>query len=304
MSFVKLIFVGSTHPITIYDMKDFNKDIQKIAEIYNQPPVYDGLINQQAYAAAPVKIIWVLNDLASLNQKQSFKLPDKITKIATDISNPQVFRRAFCKMSEVSAALLNEVDKEIKTPIPCTFNFKALQHIGVISIKKFSDGRKASHEELLSYYRAAKEVLLNQLHAFNPDVVVFVDSYSYFKNDLQLNELNTFGSCMATAKFNTIYLNVGKPHLNMYRHTYTDDCLKAYQAFKKQITKIKEKTYTKEAFTRDVKLLKTHFEQVQQQSKHIEAEVLKVNNYDVFPKMRSLNKDLQNIAEKLKQLNT
>lgn len=280
-------------------MPNFKKDIRKLAKAKDELPVFDGSINPDLYAVAPIKILWVLKDLPSLDKKQRFELKDKIATISTDLNIRQGFKNTFSKIAEVSAAIINRLDKHVVNHNPDTNKLKALDHIAVISIKKFSDGKKASHTELLAYYQEAKKLLHHQIETLNPDVILFINSYSYFQNDLNLNLLNSFGTCQATAKTNKIYINLNNPANNIHNEAYVNDVLQAYQAFKRQLDRIEEKTYSEQSYQSDVKELKQQLESTLNKTKHIEAELLKVNNYERLAELKSFKKGLCKVIKEL-----
>ncbi|WP_027075706.1 hypothetical protein [Maribacter antarcticus] len=215
-------------------MKNFDKEIERIGEHFGKPPIFDGIVSEKDYEKAEPKILWILKDANSTGEEESYDLRDAINNLKTEYGIRKGWEKTFSNIIYVTNGILNQTEWEnMPYPKDEPSIINVLKQIAYINIKKVGGGSKSVESELNEHFLKSKELLINQIVEFNPDVVIFGNTYRFFKNDLGLNQMNIFGTCHAIAKADRIYIDAYHPNARIAGKEYFEDILKAYDALKK-----------------------------------------------------------------------
>ena len=102
-----------------------------------------------------------------------------------------------------------------------------LKKIAYINVKKTGGGAVANDSELYEYYNTSKDLLFEQINEYSPDIIIFGGTYKFFKDDLNLGDLKSYGSCDAISKDGRLYIDAYHPMYTIEEETYFNDILKA-----------------------------------------------------------------------------
>ncbi len=214
-------------------MYNFNHEIENIAKSFDKPPIFDGIINEIDYKNANVKLLWVLKDANSNGEDESYDLRLAINDLKTESGIRKGWANTFANIVYVTNGILNNNTWE---EVPYYYDdpsfVDALKKIAYINVKKTGGGSQSIKNELQDYYNFSKDLLFNQINEFNPDVIIFGNTYFFFKNDLGLNEMVSFGTCEAIKDAKRIYINANHPNARISQEKYFNDVLEAYNHFK------------------------------------------------------------------------
>ena len=95
------------------------------------------------------------------------------------------------------------------------------------NIKKTGGAAQAIDSELQKYYDFSKPLLYAQINEFKPTIIIFCGTYKFFKNDLNLGKLESFGSCEAIIKQGRIYISAYHPMYTIKEEDYFNDIINA-----------------------------------------------------------------------------
>lgn len=185
------------------DYNNIQKEIHKVITDYTRlhpiaecglQPILDGLTNPEMYAKAPIKIMFMLKEAYDYDKKtrtigsggwnHTDYLNDKGEydyNIITEVKTHQ-------RVSMIATGILRGLSydnpqRKVLTEFEVLSDFKSLAWINV---GKFPapDGVSTSPARLRTVYNYWKEILFRQIEEYTPDVIIFGNTFSVFKNDL------------------------------------------------------------------------------------------------------------------------
>jgi hypothetical protein len=284
-------------------MKDFNQEIEQLAKKFKKPPIFDGVVNEEKYQNSAIKIMWVLKDANSTGEVESYDLRDAINNLKTDYGIRKGWEKTFSNIIYVTNGILNQKEwDDIPFPKNEPEIVDILKQIAYVNIKKVGGGSQSVESELQEHFEKSKKLLLDQIEEFNPDVIIFGNTYRFFKNDLGLNQMNIFGTCHATAKSDRIYIDAYHPNAKISGKDYFVDILKAYNIFKKQIDNIDKISYSNKSYKNDIKILKEKVFDSKEQSVKIKADLLKSQQYEKVALLKPIKENLEKVLDEIDKL--
>ena len=179
--------------MTTAELEKFQQRIQK--RIYNvaknndlldcgYEPLYDGLCDASAYNNSNLKILWVLKEAyCKGNDTGGWSLTEILFNeypYVTEIKN-----QTHQKMAYVSYGILNKCryeDIDYLNDNPSVG--EVLHEIAYININKMPANTSTNDNTLWEKYDIWKNVLHQQIEAYNPDVIIFGNTFKYFRSDL------------------------------------------------------------------------------------------------------------------------
>lgn len=221
-------------------MTNFDKEIQKIGEHFKKPPIFDGIVCEKEYEKANPKILWVLKEANSTGEDESWDMREHIRlKLKTKTGILKGWSSTFKKIIYVTNGVLNNLtwNDELYHPGFKPSVIDELKKVAYINIKKTGGGAVANKSELQRYYYFSKQLLLDQINAFHPSIVIFGGTYKFFENDLNLGKLKSFGSCKSISKDGRIYISAYHPMYTIKEEDYFNDILKAVKYKTNEISK-------------------------------------------------------------------
>lgn len=286
-----------------FRMKKFTQEIENIAKNFSKPPIFDGVVNEEKYQNSDVKIMWILKDANSTGEDESYDLRDAINNLKTEYGIRKGWEKTFSNIIYVTNGILNQTEwEDMPYPKDDPSIVNVLKQIAYINIKKVGGGSESVESELHEHFLKSKELLISQIDEFNPDVVIFGNTYRFFKNDLGLNQMNIFGTCHATAKADRIYIDAYHPNARITGKDYFEDILKAYNTFKKQIDKIQNLTYSNNSYESDLEILKDKIIDSQNQINKIQENLLRVLKYEKLTYIKPIREKLAEVSKEIDEL--
>lgn len=278
-------------------MKKFDEQTAEIARFYDKSPIFDGIIDENEYSKSKIKILWILKEANSTGEDDVWDLREAIGNLKTEFGIKKGWEKTFRKIIYV----VNGISKGLEWDnIPYASDepdiIDELKKIAFINIKKVGGVSVANDNEIQEFYDKSKELLLNQIETYNPDVIIFGNTFKYFENDLNLNQLNKFGTCEATAKNNRIYISAYHPGARISEKNYFDDILKAFRAFNKQIETLQTKYIQLEINELQNSLINTrnHLE-------NVKNHFIEFKEYDSAAVSKDMLDDIENAITKFEE---
>lgn len=289
--------------LKIIYVKNFNQEIKELASIFSKPPIFDGIVNEDEYKNSYVKIMWILKDPNSTGEYESYDLRDAINNLKKEYGIRKGWEMTFSNIIYVTDGILNQTEwDDIPYPRNQPEIVDVLKQIAFANIKKVGGGSRSVESEIEDHFEKSNQLLISQIEEFNPDVVIFGNTYRFFRNHLDLNQMNIFGTCRATSKKNRIYIDAYHPSARINGEKYFKDILKAYSIFKKQIDNIEKISYPSKFYKKDVKALKKKVLDSKEQSIKIKANSVKSQQFEKIALYKPIIKKLEQVLNEIDKL--
>ncbi|WP_197275397.1 hypothetical protein [Nonlabens sp. YIK11] len=266
-------------------MKTFNDEIENIGRLSNRAPIFDGIVNEHKYLSSNIKLMWILKDANSTGEDESYDLREAINTLKRDYGIRKDWENTFRNIIYVTNGILNDASwEDIPYPKDDPSTVDILQNIAFINVKKVGGGSRSKENEIYNHYQKYKAILFEQIDEFNPDVIIFGNTYRYFKEDLGLNQMNIFGSCHATVKDNRIYLSAYHPNARIKEKVYFDDIMTAYNAFRK----VSQNLYSERSFKEHIMNLTTEMDVLVKKIDNMQSKLINVQKFEKAADLRAL----------------
>lgn len=172
--------------------KTLRKKIDRVAEEYNliEPyyPLYDGLSNIYAYRNSNLKILWILKEgYCSDNDVGGWSITEDLFQDYP--YNRKILNKTHQKMAYVSYGILNKCYwRNINYLSNNPEIGEVLHEIAYININKMPANTRTDDNTLWDKYKIWKKILWEQIYAYNPDVIIFGNTFKYFKKHIFKND--------------------------------------------------------------------------------------------------------------------
>jgi len=164
---------------------EFQKKLdEKIYEI-DENAFVDGIINIEKYSVNPLKILWILKEPNSTEEKLSWR--DEIKLITSYNGNLGAFEKTFANIVYISYGLINKKKwDEINWIADEPEIVNVLEEIAFININK-SPGGSSSNDSFLEqqYQNFYKEIVKEQIINFKPNIIIGGNTIKFLYEDLK-----------------------------------------------------------------------------------------------------------------------
>lgn len=158
----------------------------------------DGIIKEELFHKASEKILWILKEPFGRNEaKKEFDYLGYINKFSLeetkiyDTSSRMWHNITHCNYGIYSGGILwDNMDN-------CWQNedvFSSLHKSALINLKKVPGTTKSDYDEIKNYYSQGKEIILKQIDAINPTIIICGGTLKFIYNDLTGIERTSFNS--------------------------------------------------------------------------------------------------------------
>lgn len=160
---------------------EITEKIKQVAQEHNEYRVIDGIINPKKYLNAKHRILWLLKEpvgssswsfIEEFNQKT-----DWLKKVSlANITLRRVIYTSYAILRDSQWSDIPYADEEKA--------FECLQEIAYVNIKK-SPGDSVSEVDVIQHhYNRNKELLKEQIHLCNADVIIFGNTLPFYDKEL------------------------------------------------------------------------------------------------------------------------
>lgn len=164
---------------------EFQKKLDHKIYAIDENAFVDGIINFEKYSTNPVKILWILKEPSSSESGLIWR--DEIKKLNNESGNLGAYSKTFSNIVYVTNGLLkrkkwsdvNWIKDEPKI-------VDVLEEIAFINIKKSPGGSVSNYNDLAEYYEKYKEITLEQIKAFKPNIIIGGNTIKFLINDLKI----------------------------------------------------------------------------------------------------------------------
>lgn len=181
--------------MNIDNLKEIEKEIQlRIKNNYDKnnkerKPIYDGIVDIPSYINSPIKIMWVLKEPYEEKDGKGggWKLGEDL--LDKKKRNEVILRKlpAMQVMTYIIYGVFyNKLFEEMKKIRQEPEMSEVLTHIAWINLSKMPSYTytHSKSDSLRNEYNTWKNILLDQIHNYKSDVILFGNTFNYFKNDI------------------------------------------------------------------------------------------------------------------------
>jgi len=229
----------------IKELIDIEKAIQnKIANNYDKneqdrEPIYDGIVDIETYFNSPIKIMWVLKEPyeQEAGKGGGWKLGEDLLDKET---RHKVILRKLPSMQVMTYILYgvfyNKLFEEMNNIRQDPEMSEVLTHIAWINVNKMPSRTYSKSYSLWNEYNIWRNILLDQINNYKSDVIIFGNTFGYFKNDLVEKNTKIYAkeNIGFFTKNNQLFIDAYHPaQLNVKRQIYVNEIIKTIKEFKK-----------------------------------------------------------------------
>lgn len=224
--------------VTDLEIEKKCEDIE--GRIYKLAPnsIIDGIIDFETYSLLPSdkpRILWVLKEANSPENKR-FTFSDLLVK-DNEKYNKKLDTPTLKRVIYTSFGILNNFieynnmpsiypnDDDTKPNEPKVYD--AARQIAYINIKKIPGGMKANANTIAKAYRENKELILDQLSTYRPNIVIFGNTMKYLFEDLGIEERDKLYVDENTHN-TTYYIHNNTLYIHAYHPAYISVTIDVY----------------------------------------------------------------------------
>lgn len=171
------------------EVEAINKRISEIKDPENRStPIIDGIVDIDEYISSEIKILWVLKEVNSPDDTDSWDLRGAIKGLKTERGMRKGWGKTFNPIVYVTNGILtNRIWQEIEHVNNRPEIIDDLRKVAYVNLKKIPGGGSVKYDKLHNQYNLHKEILLHQIRAYSPDVIICGGTFGLIKNDLPLD---------------------------------------------------------------------------------------------------------------------
>jgi hypothetical protein len=170
-----------------------NDEIAKKLEMLGGEIIIDGIINIEKYLKTKYRILWILKEPNAPGADWTYQ--DYLTKCDIEskfeMANDTLKYKMFKKIIFNTYGLLNDniSYEDIKDNIYNESIYGVTECIAYINLKKTIGGSSSYYRTIKESYIENKELLLQQITGYNPNIIIFGGTLGFFEMDA----LNSIG---------------------------------------------------------------------------------------------------------------
>lgn len=167
----------------VIDGKVYNL-AQKKKLIGDYEPIYDGVCDAADYLNSNLKILWVLKEPYCEDGDYGG------WSLTKDVFSEYPYKRKITNQTHQNVAYIsygilhNKKFEDIDYIRDDPSVGEVLHEIAWINISKIPAGTTTNDNTLWEKYETWKNILLEQINLYEPDIIIFGNTFEYFKNDL------------------------------------------------------------------------------------------------------------------------
>lgn len=161
------------------DQKDIIERIKRRAKEKHPDvgPIWDGVADINAYYHSNPRVAWILKEPYDPDSGEGWDHPEFLAKkTVTDIESHLTWRR----VNQVMYAIRNNRRFNILETIDKNY----LTDIAWLNLSKMPGKSTSSNSYKKEYYSNWSDILKEQIDAYNPNIIIFGNTFDVCKNDL------------------------------------------------------------------------------------------------------------------------
>jgi hypothetical protein len=168
------------------------------AEFSNKYPgrvIVDGIVDWDgaSYYDSDTRILWIMKEANQSDpNKKEWCLRDVLWEVSVGKDKGTWWKNTYGLIAKVSCRLLPDY-KENYNDISTEDEKEILKELAIINVKKISGGSSANSAEVEQFYRNDKDLILSQINALKPGIIINCSRVWDLFNDLKTSEYEDIG---------------------------------------------------------------------------------------------------------------
>lgn len=173
------------------DLNSFQKECHNKISVLaqtsiNSEPIYDGIYDIDGYTNSPLKIMWILKEAYSIDENGNnthnggWAIYDCWEDDAVNVIKQN---KTWSVMAQILYGITTGCQYNEMPPINDEM-VKLLKASAYINVNKMP-GETTTQKVLKNEYKIWKEILFEQINGYNPDVIIFGNTYNLFESDFE-----------------------------------------------------------------------------------------------------------------------
>ena len=199
-------------------------------------PVLDGIVDVAKYISAKYRILWILKEVNETTEPNvangHWDIRNVLQVLRESNGIKKGWEHTFKNIILCSHGILNNYAcwddmSYLKNDLSMT---DSLKEIAYINLKNQPGAAVANLNLVKTAYERDKDIILNQIEVFNPDIIIFGGTFNLVKEDLNLSAESMkpsgeFSSCVTSKK---LYISAYHPgQMTISEEVYCDSIIKA-----------------------------------------------------------------------------
>ncbi|WP_010252962.1 hypothetical protein [Treponema primitia] len=165
----------------------------EFAKRYSDKVIVDGIVgwgyDNNIYFDSDIRILWILKEgNQPENEKKKCEFRDLLFEVAKgDYPNAPWWKHTYGLVAKVSYGIL--FDKKNYNDVPDEEDIKDIfKEIAVINVKKTAGSSSANPNEIEQFYNNDKDLLIRQINALKPDIIINCSRVRSLFDDLKTRD--------------------------------------------------------------------------------------------------------------------
>lgn len=162
-------------------------------------PIFDGVADVKAYLQSSPKIMWILKEPYDYINEETKKPEGGGWTLMEDIEkeseNPlvQSLPRTIQRIIYTTSGIYTGIEYDKMDYYYQPNMYKYLFQIAYINLSKMPAGTRSG--DMTEKYLIWKDIIFEQIKLYNPEVIIFGNTFQYMKEDLGIKENDYISSC-------------------------------------------------------------------------------------------------------------
>ncbi len=180
----------------IEKISEIDKQILEIRDPKNDSiGILDGVVNVDEYLNSSRKILWILKEVHSSGDEGGWNLREALNTLKTEWGIESGWGKTFTPIVYTTYGILNNKKwDEIPDIADNPEIVDILKRIAFINVKKTAGESSANNEELVEAHKRNKQILLNQIETYNPDIIICGNTFWIIRGDILSPDYEEFNN--------------------------------------------------------------------------------------------------------------
>lgn len=203
-------------------------------------PIFDGVADVKAYLQSSPKIMWILKEPYDYINEET-KKPEGggwtlLEDFEKESENPlvQSLPRTVQRIIYATAGIYTGTEYDNMEYYYQPEMYKYLFQIAYINLSKMPAGTRSG--DMTEKYLIWKDIIFDQIKLYNPEVIIFGNTFQYMKEDLCINENDYVTSCYG-------WVDIYKKDTSLFVDAYHPGIFCSTKQYVNTMVKIIRKTY-------------------------------------------------------------
>jgi len=197
---------------TVMKLKEIDEQIKTR---YPGKVILDGIVDPETFEKMETKILWILKETngfgENLEKNGWWSLNESLYE---DVGNHTNWKRTWGLVMEITYAIIHKARNWEEVPLLAHLKDKdnTIRQIAVINVKKTPGNSKSNYKKIKANYHSNKYIILGQIEAISPNVIINCSGVNELFNDLKTGKEQPIAPFYAAKSEYGIIINAYHPN--------------------------------------------------------------------------------------------